>query len=160
MSSTDGTLRRGPISAGVDGVAGISVFRNNHRERYMADQTTRTVLVAEDDPLNRMYLRTILRHRGYEVIEAKTGAEAVRLSQESSPDVILMDLTMPEMNGIEAAIAIRGGSVASGVPIIALTAYDNFDFGAESEDAGMNAFLTKPVSEDELIKVLQQNIGG
>jgi len=106
------------------------------------------VLLAEDNPVNALLTRELLRRRGHRVSEVTTGEAAVKAMAEDQFDILLTDIHMPGMDGIEAAKAIRAGEAAEGrprTPIIALTA-DAMETGKRAcKDAGMDGFLTKPV---------------
>ena len=118
------------------------------------------ILVAEDHPVNRKYMEGLLKRIGHRVRFAEDGAKAVAEVERQLPDLVLMDLHMPVMDGLQAARTLRGGSGHSAaVPIVALTA----DAFAESRDrahaAGMNGFLSKPVRTDQVEAVLTQLFG-
>ena len=106
------------------------------------------VLLAEDNPVNALLTRELLRRRGHRVREVTTGDAAVKAMEEERFDLVLTDIHMPGMDGIEAAKAIRAGEVVAGrsrTPIIALTA-DALETGKRAcKEAGMDGFLTKPV---------------
>jgi CheY-like chemotaxis protein len=118
-----------------------------------ADAPGLHILLAEDNPINMMLIRELLRRRGHRVTEVTTGNAAVEAMEEGSFDLLLTDIHMPGMDGIEAARAIRAGEAASGrarTPIVALTA-DALESGKRScREAGMDGFLTKPVDPAEL----------
>jgi CheY-like chemotaxis protein len=111
------------------------------------------ILLAEDNPINMMLIRELLRRRGHNVTEVTTGNDAVRAMLEGQFDLLLTDIHMPGMDGIEAARVIRAGEARSGrtrTPIVALTA-DALDAGKRAcQEAGMDGFLTKPVDPAEL----------
>ncbi len=111
------------------------------------------ILLAEDNPINMMLIRELLRRRGHAVTEVTTGNAAVQAMLEGRFDLLLTDIHMPGMDGIEASRAIRAGEARSGrarTPIVALTA-DALDAGKRTcMDAGMDGFLTKPVDPAEL----------
>ncbi|MFM7100685.1 MAG: response regulator [Verrucomicrobiota bacterium] len=115
----------------------------------------RRILVAEDNPVNRQFLQAVLDQQGHEVTFAFHGKEALEACRQQTFDVVLMDLHMPEMDGLDACRAIRAlPGPAGGVPIVALTA-DGFPETRErARAAGMNDFLTKPVSGRELAATL------
>src|SRR4051812_36999661 len=81
------------------------------------------VLVAEDNPMNRELIRSILEDRGCEVVEAADGEEALAKIRESEPDLILMDVQMPRLDGIDALHRLRHDPILASIPVIALTAY-------------------------------------
>jgi PAS domain S-box-containing protein len=111
------------------------------------------ILLAEDNPINMLLIRELLRRRGHSVVEVTTGNAAVKTLQEGNFDLLLTDIHMPGMDGIEAARAIRAGEARSGrlrTPIVALTADALEDGKRACQDAGMDGFLTKPVDPAEL----------
>jgi PAS domain S-box-containing protein len=111
------------------------------------------ILLAEDNPINMMLIRELLRRRGHSVSEVTTGNAAVQAMLEGRYDLLLTDIHMPGMDGIEAARAIRMGEVRSGrarTPIVALTADALEDGKKACREAGMDGFLTKPVDPAEL----------
>ncbi len=118
-----------------------------------ADATGLHILLAEDNPINMLLIRELLRRRGHRVTEVTTGNDAVKAMQDNSFDLLLTDIHMPGMDGIEATRAIRDGEARSGrarTPIVALTA-DALEAGKRScQEAGMDGFLTKPVDPAEL----------
>ena len=112
-----------------------------------------TILLAEDNPINMMLIRELLKRRGHSVVEVTNGTDAVKTMTTRPFDLLLTDIHMPGMDGIEAARAIRKAEAASGharVPIVALTA-DAMETGKRAcQEAGMDGFLTKPVDPAEL----------
>jgi PAS domain S-box-containing protein len=111
------------------------------------------ILLAEDNPINMMLIRELLRRRGHSVVEVTTGNAAVKAMQGDSFDLLLTDIHMPGMDGIEAARVIRADEARSGrsrTPIVALTADALEDGKRACQDAGMDGFLTKPVDPAEL----------
>ncbi len=110
------------------------------------------LLLAEDNPINVLIAKQILNSWGVQVTIANNGKEAVDLTSAKSFDVILMDLHMPELSGIEATRIIRQQGIST--PIIALTADALFDSKNECIAAGMNVFITKPFNPDELYQLL------
>jgi CheY-like chemotaxis protein len=116
-----------------------------------------TVLVVEDDEDVRYLMRLELESLGYRVVEAEDGEKAVEVAEFERPDIILMDLTLPVMDGIEATEKIRGADGLSKVPIIAVTAHQGTDFREGAKAAGFDAYVTKPIDINwlsELIKGL------
>jgi two-component system sensor histidine kinase/response regulator len=123
----------------------------------MNDAVALSVLVAEDNAVNQKLARRLLEKRGHTVVMAGNGKEAVERAKEQKFDVILMDVQMPEMDGCEAAQAIRTweGNFRRHVPIIALTANASTDDKAKCMDAGMDAYLTKPIRPAELFAAIE-----
>ena len=121
------------------------------------DTANLTVLVVEDDDDSRYLMRLELERLGYLVSEAEDGIKGVELALRDHPDIILMDLTLPEMDGLEATARIRADPAMSEVPIIAVTAHQESDFREEAKASGFNAYVTKPIDGawlSELIKGL------
>lgn len=121
------------------------------------DSTNLTVLIVEDVEDSRYLMRLELEQLGYSVIEAEDGKKAVELALEEHPDIILMDLTLPIMDGLAAATRIRSHDEMRDVPIIAITAHQETDFRAGAKASGFDAYVTKPIDIawlSELIKGL------
>lgn len=116
------------------------------------DWSKRCILIAEDEDLNWLFIREMLRKTGAEIIRAKTGVEALDLVHKKKPDVILMDIKMPEMNGIEATRKIR--EFNSEVPIISQTAFVMAEEKEESMLAGSNHFVTKPLDRTTIMELI------
>ncbi len=109
------------------------------------------ILIVEDNPVNQKVLATLLRKRGYEVDLANDGAQAVQLAAEKSYGLILMDIQMPGLDGIEATRLIRSFAESSRLPIIAVTAYTLNGEMQRCLEAGMNGYLPKPVDTQKLL---------
>jgi CheY-like chemotaxis protein len=116
----------------------------------------RKVLLVEDFEDNRFMMRRLLEMSGYNVIEATNGQEAVELAGRERPDAILMDLSLPLLDGLSATRRIRQLDSLSGVPILAVSAHDPADFLEPARNAGCNEYLTKPVDYDRLDSLLGQ----
>ena len=111
---------------------------------------TPTVLLVEDTEDNRFMMRRLLELSGFNVAEATNGAEAVRSAEFERPEIILMDLSLPIIDGLAATRRIRQLPELAGVPIIAVSAHDTADFHAEALAAGCNAYVTKPIDYSDL----------
>ncbi|MEK6335309.1 MAG: response regulator [Acidobacteriota bacterium] len=118
----------------------------------MTETTTAnlTILLVEDDEDTRYLMGLELERRGYRVIEASDGEKAVTLAEQESPDIILMDLSLPEMDGLEATRQIRAIDGMGTIPIIAVTAHQETDFREGAKASGFNAYVTKPMDFDWL----------
>lgn len=103
------------------------------------------VLVVEDFEDTRLFLRLALEDHGFIVFEAENGQKAVENADRDKPDVILMDLTMPLMDGFAAAKLIRQNENLKNVPIIAITAHQETDFRSDAKASGFDAYVTKPI---------------
>ena len=108
------------------------------------------VLIVEDNPLNLKLVRDVLLNAGFDVIESRTGEEGVARAQDSRPDVILMDLQLPGINGTQALRLIRDDPSGADVPVIALTAFAMSDDRERALLDGFDGYLTKPISVRDL----------
>jgi two-component system, cell cycle response regulator DivK len=115
------------------------------------------ILIAEDHPDNREMLTRRLERRGYEVRCAENGAEAVDMAKASLPDLILMDISMPVMSGIEATKMLRQTPDTAAVKIVALTAHAMESARRECMEAGCDDFATKPVDFAGLIALIEKH---
>ena len=109
-----------------------------------------TVLLVEDTEDNRQMMRRLLEMSGFRVVEALNGREAVAVAAEVKPEIILMDLSLPFVDGLAATRQIRKLPELRDVPIVAVSAHDTADFHNQALDAGCNAYVTKPVHYPEL----------
>jgi two-component system, cell cycle response regulator DivK len=107
---------------------------------------SKRILVVEDQEDNRRILRDLLGNAGYELVEAETGEEALTAVEAQRPDLILMDIQLPVMNGYEAARRIKSNPDMKAVPIIAMTAYALAGDETKALAAGCNAYVSKPFS--------------
>ena len=113
-------------------------------------QAVATILLVEDTEDNRQMMKRLLEMSGYRVVEAINGLEAVEVANQIRPQIILMDLSLPYIDGLAATRRIRGLPGLSNVPIVAVSAHDTADFHSEALDAGCNAYITKPIDYPEL----------
>ncbi len=118
--------------------------------------TAKTILVVEDFEDNRFMMRRLLEMGGYHVIEAVNGQEAVTMAAGERPHLILMDLSLPQIDGLAATRQIRQLAGLAAIPIIAISAHDTSDFRNDALAAGCNEYLTKPVDFDRLEALLTQ----
>ena len=114
------------------------------------------ILVVDDQEVNRELLHFILSCRGYGVIEARDGLEAVKIAKSECPDLILMDLSMPVMDGFEAVRLLREVPEVRDVPVIACTAHDTPSHRVQATGVGCNDFLPKPIDFTQLDYMLEQ----
>jgi CheY-like chemotaxis protein len=119
-----------------------------------------TVLVAEDDEDVRLTMKTLLSIRGYRVIEARDGQETLDLARRHAPDLILMDLQLPRLNGFAVARFVRQTDGLRGVPIVVVSAHDPFKHRNLALAAGCNAYVQKPIDFDSLDRVMVELLRG
>lgn len=115
-----------------------------------------TILLVEDTSDVRMMMRVMLESRGFIVKEARDGLEAIAEVNREVPDAILLDMSLPRVDGYDSARVIRQLPGCNDIPIIACTAYNQWEWRAKSISAGCNAFVAKPVDFDQLNKLLLQ----
>ena len=118
----------------------------------------KTILIAEDEAVNRIYFSRVLGKEGFTVEEAINGAEAVEKALENSYDLILMDIKMPLLSGLDATKKIRRleGDLHRHTPIIALTSYTYPDDIQEYREAGMDDYLPKPLNNRKLLSTVHR----
>lgn len=114
----------------------------------------KTIMVVEDFEDNRFMMRRLLEMSGYRVLEAINGEEAIQIAESEHPDLILMDLSLPLLDGLAATRRIREVDGLRTVPIIAVSAHDTADFHADALAAGCNDYVTKPIDFDQLESLL------
>lgn len=120
---------------------------------------TATILLVEDTEDNRFMMRRLLEMSGYGVVEATNGEEAVRLAQSERPQLILMDLSLPVIDGLAATRAIRKLNGFKETPIVAVSAHDTSDFQSEALAAGCNSYITKPIDFGNLETLIARLLG-
>lgn len=116
------------------------------------------ILVAEDDDMSRDMLARRLRRKGYDVVTAVDGRDAVKVAIETEPDLILMDLSMPSVDGWEAVKWVRKNPRIAQVPVIALTAYEIDGIKAAVRTAGFDDFERKPIDLPRLLEKIRARI--
>lgn len=126
-----------------------------------ADQVARRaelpkILLVEDTEDNRHMMKKLLEMSGYEVVEATNGDEAVKVTTREKPHLILMDLSLPVIDGLAATRTIRKLPESGNVPIIAVSAHDTADFHADALAAGCDAYITKPINYPELEELVER----
>jgi two-component system cell cycle response regulator DivK len=108
--------------------------------------TARQILVVEDNERNLKLVRDVLLFAGYEVISAQSGEQGVALARERVPDLVLMDLQLPAMDGTEALRILRADPVTREIPVVAVTAFAMKDDRERALDAGFDSYLEKPIN--------------
>lgn len=116
------------------------------------------ILVVEDQEDNRRILRDLLASAGFDTVEAVTGEEGVRLAGEHVPDLILMDIQLPDIDGYEATRRIKSDPALSGIPIIAVTSYALSGDEEKAMEAGCNGYVAKPFSPRALLQKVRDQL--
>ena len=114
------------------------------------------ILIVEDNPQSLKLVRDILQVKGYQTLETETGEEGVRLARERQPALILMDIQLPGINGIEALQRLRADPVTSATPVIAVTASVMTQDRSRIMAAGFNGFQSKPISVNQLLATVRE----
>jgi CheY-like chemotaxis protein len=114
-----------------------------------------TILVVDDFDDTRLLLRTWLQKKGFRVVEAENGNRAIAAAQSSNPDLIIMDVEMPELDGLEATRKIRELQGFAAVPILAVSAYGADQYRDHAIAAGCNEYLSTPFEPDELERLIR-----
>ena len=121
---------------------------------------SKRILIVEDQEDNRAILRDVLSTAGYELIEAVDGGEGVALALKERPDLILMDIQLPVLDGYEATRQIKGNAALKAIPIIAVTSYALSGDEAKARAAGCDGYVTKPFSPRQLLTKVREYLPG
>lgn len=124
----------------------------------IVDRPPPTILVVDDFDDTRWLLRTWLERRGFRVIEAENGNEAILEAQTGAPDLIIMDLEMPELDGLSATRQIREDANLASVPIVAVSAYGAEQFRGLALQAGCNEYISTPFEPAELERLIRSYV--
>jgi two-component system cell cycle response regulator DivK len=114
------------------------------------------ILVIEDNDKSRKLVRDLLTFKGYEIIEAETGEEGVRLAQDRHPSLVLMDIRLPGIDGIQALGRLRAEVATRGIPAMAMTASVMTNDRQRVLDAGFDAFQSKPIKIKDFLAAVEQ----
>ena len=116
----------------------------------------KTILYVEDHELNRKIVRDLLKRTAYQLIEAFDGEAGVALALEARPDLILMDIQLPKISGLEAMRRLRAAAATAATPMIAITSFALSGDEQKAKDAGATAYLAKPYSPFELLGLIRK----
>jgi len=119
-----------------------------------------TVLIVEDNEKNMKLARDVLQAKGYKTLEAVTGEEGVELAKQHVPDLVLMDIQLPGISGIEAFKQIRAEARTARVPVVALTASVTPTDRSAISSAGFDAFVSKPINLKEFVETVKRFVEG
>ena len=118
------------------------------------------ILIVEDNEKNMKLVRDVLQVKGYQTLEAGTGEDGLRLARERSPDLVLMDIQLPGMSGIDALKVLRADSATAAIPVVAITASVMQQDRQEIMRAGFDGFIEKPVNLKNLLDTVQEAVKG
>jgi two-component system cell cycle response regulator DivK len=116
----------------------------------------KTILYIEDNEMNRKIVRDLLKRTTYQLIEAFDGEAGVAKALEARPDLILMDIQLPKISGMEATRRLRAEAATAKTPIVAITSFAMSGDDQKAKDAGATAYLAKPYSPMDLLKLIRQ----
>lgn len=119
----------------------------------------KTILVVEDDADTRNIWSTILQHHGYTVFDAADGTQGILMAREQNPDLIVMNLSMPRLDGISTTVLLRNDPKTANIPIIACTGFVRDDGEDHAEEAGCNAYIEKPCEPSRLVAEIERFLG-
>jgi two-component system, cell cycle response regulator DivK len=114
------------------------------------------ILHVEDNPANRMIVRDLLEFRGYQVLEVTNGEEALATAERERPDLILMDIQLPRISGLEAAKRIKAREDLQRIPIVAVTSFALSGDDQQAAEAGCDAYIAKPYRPRDLLQIIQR----
>ena len=118
------------------------------------------ILIVEDNEKNMKLARDVLQAKGYQTLEAVNGEDGVRLALEHIPDMVLMDIQLPDINGIEAFARIRANAATAAVPVVAFTASVTPMDRSRITDAGFDSFIGKPINLKEFLETVRKTLEG
>ncbi|HSJ51402.1 MAG TPA: response regulator [Actinomycetota bacterium] len=122
--------------------------------------TGERILVVEDNVMNMKLFRDVLLATGYRTLEATTGGEAVQLAAEHAPDLVLMDIHLPDVDGVHALRRLRADERTAGIPVLAVTAQAMHGDRERFLAAGFDGYISKPVNIRELVGTVRQHCDG
>lgn len=122
-------------------------------------QTTKTVLIVEDQLEFRAIHSSFLQHHGYRVLVADDGAQGLEAARVERPDLILMDVSLPVLNGIDAVQRLKQDPATQRIPVVMLTAHSYGAIGRRAREAGCSAFLAKPCEPKRVLEEVERQLG-
>lgn len=117
------------------------------------------ILIVEDNDLNLKLFRDLLGAHGYETIETKEGMEAISLARSEMPDLILMDIQLPEISGLDVTRRLKSDDAVSAIPIVAVTAFAMKDDEEKILEAGCEAYISKPIAIMSFLNTVRRFLG-
>jgi two-component system cell cycle response regulator DivK len=126
----------------------------------MEGEDTTTILIVEDNPSNRMLIADLLNAKGYRPIEAQDGEEAIALARQERPALILMDLSLPRLDGWQATRRLKDDADLKDIPVIALTAHAMADDETKALEAGCDGYIAKPINVWSFVEEIKGYLQG
>ena len=118
--------------------------------------SVKTILYVEDNEVNRRLVQDLLRPTSYRLIEAPDGESGMAMARQERPDLILMDVQLPQVSGIEATRTLRGEAATANTPIVAITSFALTGDEEKAKEAGATAYLAKPYSPRDLLELIRR----
>ena len=122
----------------------------------MMNGATKTVLVVEDNDLNMKLFHDLLEAHGYNILQTKDGMEALRMAREHRPDLILMDIQLPEVSGLEVTKWIKEDDELKAIPVVAVTAFAMKGDEEKIREGGCEAYIAKPISVTNFLETVER----
>jgi two-component system cell cycle response regulator DivK len=119
----------------------------------------KTVLIVEDNELNMKLFHDLLEAHGFDTLQTRTGIEALKLARENRPDLILMDIQLPEVSGLEVTKWIKEDESISSIPIVAVTAFAMKGDEERIRQGGCEAYISKPISVSKFLETVKSFLG-
>ena len=116
----------------------------------------KTILIVEDNDLNMKLFNDLLQANGYNTVQTKDGRETLDLARQHSPDLILMDIQLPEISGLEVTRMLKGDSALKGIPVIAVTAFAMKGDEEKIRDGGCEGYIAKPISVPNFLETISK----
>ncbi len=129
---------------------------NPESSRNSMNGSKKTVLVVEDNELNMKLFHDLLEAHGYNILQTKDGMEALRLAREHFPDLILMDIQLPEVSGLEVTKWLKEDEVLKAIPVVAVTAFAMKGDEEKIRQGGCEAYIAKPISVTNFLETVQR----
>lgn len=125
----------------------------------VARAMTKTVLIVEDNDLNMKLFHDLLDAHGYQTLQTRDGLEALELARENRPDLILMDIQLPEVSGLEVTKWLKDDEELRGIPVVAVTAFAMKGDEERIREGGCEAYISKPISVATFLETIRQFVG-
>ncbi len=125
----------------------------------MASNMTKTVMIVEDNELNMKLFHDLIESRGYSIIQTRNGLEALDLAKQHHPDLILMDIQLPEVSGLVVSQWLKENDDTANIPIIAITAFAMKGDEERILNAGCDGYISKPISVPHFLATIEEYIG-
>lgn len=139
-----------------EAVRGLAGRGNGERMAHAMDGAAKTILVVEDNELNMKLFHDLLEVQGYRILQTGDGNEAFRIAKESQPDLILMDIQLPEKSGLDVTRELKAEPTTRTIPVIAVTAFAMRDDEERIRAAGCDDYLAKPISVTEFLEKVKR----